>query len=91
MIKNTKEAMKEMMALVKSENKYSENKPLMNNNDMSKGGRKKRTEERCKMYNNAPICKHCNRKHPAKKEEECWELEANAASHPLYLKSSKST
>jgi hypothetical protein len=44
-IKNTTEAMKEMMVLVKSENKPSENKPLMNNNDMSKGGRKKRTEE----------------------------------------------
>jgi hypothetical protein len=58
---------------------------------MPKGGRKKR-EERRKMYNNAPICKHCNRKHPAKKEEECWELKANAASHPLHWKSSnKST
>ncbi len=88
LIKNTREAMKEMMALVKSENNPSENKPLTNNNDMSKGGRKKRTEERCKMYKNAPICKHCNRKHPAKKEEECWELKANAASCPLYWKSS---
>jgi hypothetical protein len=65
LIKNTTEALKEMMVLVKSENKPSENKPLMNNNDMSKGGRKKRTEEKCKMYNNAPICKHCNQKHPA--------------------------
>jgi hypothetical protein len=44
LIKNTTEAMKEMMVLVKSENKPSENKPLTNNNDMSKGGRKKRTE-----------------------------------------------
>jgi hypothetical protein len=91
LIKNTTEAMKEMMALVKSENKPSENKPLTNNNDMSTGGRKKRTEERRKMYNNAPICKHCNRKHPEKKEEECWELKANAASRPLYWKSSKNT
>jgi hypothetical protein len=80
-IKNTTEAIKEMMALVKSENKPSENKSLRNNNDMS---RKKRTEERGKMYSNAPICKHCNRKHPTKKEEECWELKANAASHPSY-------
>jgi hypothetical protein len=86
LIKSTTEAMKEMMVLVKSENK-----PPLNNNDMSKGGRKKRSEERCKMYNNAPICKHCNRKHPAKKEEECWELEANAVSCPLNWKSSKST
>ncbi len=90
LIKNTTEALKEMMALVKSENKPSENKPLTNNNDIPKGGRKKR-EERCKMYNNAPICKYCNRKHPAKKEEKCWELQANAASHPSYWKSFKST
>jgi hypothetical protein len=41
LIKNTTEAMKEMMALVKSENKPSENKPLTINNDMSKGERKK--------------------------------------------------
>jgi hypothetical protein len=46
LIKNTTEAMKEVMALVKSENKPSENKPLTNNH-MPKGGRKKR-EERCK-------------------------------------------
>jgi hypothetical protein len=84
LIKNTTEAMKEMMELVKSENKPSENKPLMNNNDMSKEGRKKR-EEKCKMYNNATICKHCNRKHPAKKEEECWVFEANAASRSIIL------
>jgi hypothetical protein len=90
LIKNTTEAMKEMMVLVKSENKLSENKPLTNNNDMPIGGRKKR-EERQKMYNNTQICKHCNRKHPAKKKEECWELKANAASHPSYWKSSKST
>ena len=90
LIKNTTEAMKEMMALVKSENKPSENKPLTNNNDISKGGRKKR-EERRKMYNTAPIFKHCNMKHPAKKEEECWELKANAASCSSYWKSSKST
>jgi hypothetical protein len=90
LFKNTTEAMKEMTSLVKSENKPLENKPLTNNNDMPKGGRKKR-EERRKMYNNAPICKHCNRKHPAKKEEECWELKANAASCSSYWKSSKST
>jgi hypothetical protein len=68
LIKNTTEAMKEMMVLVKTENKPSEKKTLTNNNDTSKGGKKKRTKERRKMYNNAPICKHCNRKHPAKKK-----------------------
>jgi hypothetical protein len=69
LIKSTTEAMKEMMALVKPENKLP-----TNNNEMSKGERMKIRDEKCKMYHNAPICKHCNKKHPAKKEEECWEL-----------------
>jgi hypothetical protein len=86
LIKSTTEAMKEMMALVKSENK-----PPTNNNDMSKRERNKIRDEKCKMYYNAPICKHCNKKHPAKKEEECWEPGANAASRPSYWKPSKST
>jgi hypothetical protein len=86
LIKSTTEAIKEMMALVKSENKTP-----TNNNDVSKGERKKIRDEKCRMYNNTPICKHCNKKHPAKKEEECWELEANAASRPSYKKPSKST
>ncbi len=86
LIKSTTEAMKEMMALVKSENK-----PPTNNNEMSKGEKKIIRDDKCKMYHNAPMCKHCNRKHPAKKEEECWELEANAASCLSNWKSSKST
>jgi hypothetical protein len=86
LIKSTTEAMKEMMVLVKSENK-----PPTNNNGMSKGERKKISDEKCKIYHNAPICKHCNKKHPAKKEEECWELDANAVSRPSNWKSSKST
>jgi hypothetical protein len=76
-IKSTTEAIKEMMVLVQLENK-----PPTNNNEMSKGERKKIRGEKRKMYHNAPICIHCNNKHPAKKEEECWELEANAASCP---------
>jgi hypothetical protein len=86
LIKSTAEAIKEMMALVKSENR-----PPTNNNEMSKGEKRKIRDEKQRMYNNAPICKYCNKKHPAKKEEECWELEANAASHPWHWKSSKST
>jgi hypothetical protein len=78
--------MKEMMALVKSENR-----PPVNNNEMSKGEKRKIRVEKCKMYNNAPICKHCNNKHTAKKEEECWELDANVASRPSNWKSYKST
>jgi hypothetical protein len=86
LIKSTTEAMKEMMALVKSENK-----PPTNNNGKSKGQRKKIRNEKRKICHNAPICKHFNKNHPAKKEEECWELDANEASHPLNRKSPKST
>jgi hypothetical protein len=42
-------------------------------------------------YKDAPVCKHCGKKHPYKKEEECWVLEANAASRPSYWKPIKNT
>jgi hypothetical protein len=77
LIKSTTEAMKKMILLVNLENK-----PPTNNNGMSKRERKKIRDEKCNIYHNAPIRKYCNTKHPAKIEEECWELEANAASRP---------
>jgi hypothetical protein len=52
---------------------------------------KKKQEERHKAYNEAPICKHCGKKHFTKAEDECWELEKNKDSHPSNCKSSKST
>jgi hypothetical protein len=75
LIKSTTEGMKEMMTLVKSENRFP-----TNNNELPKEGKRKKRDKKSKLYHNAPICKHCNKKHPAKKEEECWELEANTAS-----------
>jgi methionine synthase II (cobalamin-independent) len=50
LIKSTTKAIKEMMSLIKNNQKAPNSQP---NN-----GRKKRQEERCKRYNNAPICKH---------------------------------
>jgi hypothetical protein len=50
LIKSTTEAMKEMMALVKSENR-----PPRNNNEKSKGEKRKISNKKCKIYNNAPI------------------------------------
>jgi hypothetical protein len=69
LIKSTTEAIQEMMSLIKNKQKAPNSQP---NN-----GRKKRQEERRKRYNDAPICKHCGRKYPAKPEDECWELEKN--------------
>ena len=84
-IKSTTEAMKEMMALVKTE------KGTNNDSKLSSDDKKKKREEKCKKYNDAPVCKHCGKKHPAKVEDECWELEKNSSSRPSGWKSSKST
>jgi hypothetical protein len=83
LIKSTTDAMKEMMSLIKSEQKAP-------NNQLNDEKNKKR-EERRKWYNNAPICKHCEKKHPAKAEDKCWELEKNKDSHPSNWKSAKNT
>ena len=53
--------------------------------------KKKSQEERCKKYNDAPVCKNCGKKHPTKKEDECWELKKNKDSRPSNWKSAKST
>ena len=44
---------------------------------------------RRKRFNEAPVCKHCNRKHPSAPEDKCWELEQNAALRKPNWKSSK--
>ena len=83
LIKSTTEAMKEMMALIKNDKK----EPSGQSNDE----KKKKREERRKKYNDAPVCKHCSKKHPTKAEDECWELEKNKDSRPANWKSAKST
>jgi hypothetical protein len=85
LIRSTTEAMKEMMALVKTE------KGVNNDSKSSSDEKKKKREEKRKKYNDAPVCKHCGKKHPAKVEDECWELEKNSSSRPAGWKSSKST
>jgi hypothetical protein len=86
LIKSTSDAMKEMMQLVKSNTNTQKNPSKLSDDE-----KKKKWEERRKKYNEAPICSHCGRKHPNKKEEDCWELEKNKASRPSYWKSKKST
>jgi hypothetical protein len=86
LIKITIKAMKEMMQLIKSEAKTPSN-----TNHSSKEEKQKKCAEKHKKYNEAPICKHCGKNHPLKKDDECWELEANKTSHPSTWKLSKST
>ncbi len=59
------EAMKEMMTLVKTDNK--------NPTNANNGTNEKKTnwQERLKQFRDAPVCKHCNRKHPNKFESKC--------------------
>jgi len=83
LIKSTTDAMKEMMSLIKNEQKAP--------NNQSNDEKKKKQEEKRKWYNDAPICKHCGKKHPAKAEDECWELKKNKDSRPSNWKSAKST
>ncbi len=78
LIKSTTEAMKEMRNLTQAPNSNSEDK-------------KKKCKDKHDKYCDAPICKHCDRKHPSKTEDKCWELPKNTASHPASWKSKKST
>ena len=75
--------MKEMMSLIKNERKEP-GKP-------SNEEKKKKREEQKQKYKDAPVCKNCGKKHPTKKEDECWELEKNKDSRPANWKSTKST
>ena len=87
LMKANMEAMKEMMALVKK-NTNNQNQDK-GNNEKTKAEKKKAREEHRKRYDEATICKHCGKKHPYKKEDECWTLEANAASRPSNWKPNK--
>ena len=68
LIKSTTDTMKEMMLLLK-DNKSSNNLTKLTDEE-----KKKKRDEKRKKYNDAPICKHCGKKHPTKAEDECWEL-----------------
>jgi protein-tyrosine-phosphatase len=85
LIKSNTEAMKQMISLIKNNKKEPGDKQQPDEE------KKKKREERRQRFNDAPICKHCGKKHPTKKEDECWELETNNASRPANWKSSKST
>jgi hypothetical protein len=58
LIRSTTEAIKEMMALVKENNKDTNN----SNNEAKE--KKTKRQEKQKKYRDAPVCKYCNRKHP---------------------------
>jgi hypothetical protein len=61
-------------------------------NTQASGGKTwaERRAERKKRFDDAPICKHCDGKHPGVPEAGCWELAENAAKRKPNWKSKKS-
>ena len=84
LIKSTTDAMKEIMLLIKSNGTNPTTSTKATDDD-----KKKKRDEKQKKYNEASICTHCGKKHPSKKEEDCWELEKNKASRPDKLEINK--
>jgi hypothetical protein len=70
LIKNTMDAMKEMMLLIKN------NKHPTNSISQTNEAKKKKRDKKCKKKD-APICKHCGNKHTSKDKDECLELDKN--------------
>ena len=52
--------------------------------------RQKKHDEYREKLKTAIACTHCDRKHPNRRDDLCWELEANAATRPANWKSVKS-
>jgi len=67
--------MKELMSLVKDKTITPTNPTNSTNEE-----KKKKREERQNKFFNAPVRKHCGKKHPSKAEDACRELDKNAAS-----------
>jgi len=86
LVRSMTETMKEMMALVKTDDKQTINA----NNGTSEEEKKKKDKKRQK-YNDSPVCKNCGKNHPSKPEDKCWELEKNKKFYPANWKLSKST
>ena len=103
----TEKQSKQIETLIKSNNDAMEkltaallaNKPESSTNNSAsapnKAEKKKAWEERKKAWEekrkNAPTCPHCERKHPNRTADQCWELPANADKRPEGWKSVKST
>jgi hypothetical protein len=88
-IKANSDAMKELTAAI------SANKATTPASTVNKADKKKTWEEKKKVWEekkkNAPTCPHCDRKHPNRTADQCWELPANADKRPADWKSVKVT
>ncbi len=87
LIKSNSDAMKELTAAILA-NKGTAPTSAANKTSKKSEERKKAWEEKKK---NAPLCPHCDRKHPNRTADQCWELPANADKRPVDWKSVKVT
>ena len=58
-------------------------------NNAANATRKAKREAYHQHLQSAATCSHCGKKHPSIAEDKCWELPANAATHPAGWKSAK--
>ena len=81
-IKSNSEAMEKLTAAILA------NKPAATSATSNKSAKAAAWAEKKRI---AMTCPHCNRKHPNRTHDQCWELPANAAKRPADWKSTKST
>jgi hypothetical protein len=91
LIKSNNDAIAKLTAAILG-NKPTPSAPLAstsNSEAAAKAAAKKATWEEKKKK--ATTCPHCDRVHPNRTHEQCWELPANASKRPVDWKSVKST
>ena len=89
LIKANSNAMKELTAAILA------NKAAAPTSAANKAAKKATWEEKKKAWEekkkNTPTCPHCDRKHPNRTADQCWELPANADKRPVDWKLVKVT
>lgn len=84
-IKANSEAMEKLTAAILA------NKPAAAAAATGKASTSAKAAKWAEKKKNATTCPHCNRIHPNRTHDQCWELPANAAKRPANWKSVKST
>jgi hypothetical protein len=86
LIKSNNEAMEKLTAALLA------NKPASSTNNSASGtNKRKKGRKPGKKRKECPTCPHCDRKHPNRTADQCWELPTNADKRPDGWKSVKST
>lgn len=84
LIKANNDAMAKLTAAILDK----KNPSTANSGQSNNKSAKQRWAEKCK---NATLCPHCNKIHPNRTHDQCWELDANASKCPAGWKSIKNT